>query len=70
MDSIRDQFDGLIHFFECFEVAVVFQGFLHDQIGEGKGLIRSFKSHDHPLVGFLGEDTLKNDECQYKKVIN
>jgi len=36
--------DGFIHFFECFEVAVVFQGLFHDQIGEGKGLVQSFKS--------------------------
>jgi len=45
--------DGLIHFFKGFETPIVFQGFLHDQIGEGKGLIRSFISHDHPPVGFL-----------------
>ena len=45
--------DGLIHFFKGFETSIVFQGFFHDQIGEGKGLVQSFKSYNYPPVGFL-----------------
>jgi len=55
--------DGFFDLFQRLETPVVLQGLFHGQIGEGKRLVKSFKSHDVTPVGFLKEDTLKKALC-------